>query len=130
MASKRGRIEPRPGAYERGYDKKWIRAADSFRWRNPYCVGCAAVYGVKRPATVVDHIVPHKGDQRLFWDPSNWQSSCNWHHSSIKRELERRYFLRQISASDLRLTSEIAQQLTRERYKPTIGLDGFAIAGS
>ncbi len=25
-------------------------------------------------ATVVDHIVPHKGDQQLFWDTRNWQS--------------------------------------------------------
>lgn len=27
-------------------------------------------------ANCVDHIVPHKGDQVLFWDKKNWQSSC------------------------------------------------------
>jgi predicted ATPase len=23
-------------------------------------------------ATVVDHVMPHRGDQRLFWDEANW----------------------------------------------------------
>ena len=27
-------------------------------------------------ATVVDHIIPHKGDQKLFWDTRNWQPLC------------------------------------------------------
>ena len=31
-------------------------------------------------ATVVDHIVPHRGDQKLFWDQSNWQALCKRHH--------------------------------------------------
>ena len=34
------------------------------------------------PATVVDHIKPHHGDQRLFWDVGNWQSLCKAHHDS------------------------------------------------
>jgi 5-methylcytosine-specific restriction protein A len=25
---------------------------------------------------MTDHIVAHKGDMRLFWDPKNWQSLC------------------------------------------------------
>ncbi len=25
-------------------------------------------------ATVVDHKIPHKGDQTLFWDSDNWQA--------------------------------------------------------
>jgi 5-methylcytosine-specific restriction protein A len=25
-------------------------------------------------ATVVDHILPHRGDRVLFWDRSNWQA--------------------------------------------------------
>ena len=32
------------------------------------------------PATVVDHIVPHRGDKKLFWDQSNWQPLCKEHH--------------------------------------------------
>lgn len=28
------------------------------------------------PSAVVDHVVAHKGDMRLFWDRSNWQPLC------------------------------------------------------
>ena len=31
-------------------------------------------------ATVVDHIKPHRGDQKLFWDQNNWQPLCKEHH--------------------------------------------------
>ena len=24
----------------------------------------------------VDHIIPHRGDQKLFWDRNNWQALC------------------------------------------------------
>ena len=33
-------------------------------------------------ATVVDHIVPHKGDYDRFYDVSNWQSLCRYHHNA------------------------------------------------
>jgi 5-methylcytosine-specific restriction protein A len=33
-------------------------------------------------ATEVDHKVPHRGDQDLFWDTSNWQSLCKPCHSA------------------------------------------------
>jgi 5-methylcytosine-specific restriction endonuclease McrA len=39
-------------------------------------------------ATVVDHIVPHKGDQALFWDHANWQSLCKRCHDSLKQKQE------------------------------------------
>ncbi|WP_233882799.1 HNH endonuclease [Brevibacillus laterosporus] len=32
-------------------------------------------------ATVVDHIVPHKGDKTLFWDRKNWQPLCEQCHN-------------------------------------------------
>ncbi len=37
--------------------------------------------GKVKLATEVDHIIPHKGDMSLFWDPSNWQSLCHACHS-------------------------------------------------
>lgn len=31
-----------------------------------------------------DHIIPHRGDMRLFWDESNWQALCeSWHDHKI-----------------------------------------------
>ena len=31
-------------------------------------------------ATVVDHIVPHKGNEAFMWDESNYQSLCKTCH--------------------------------------------------
>jgi 5-methylcytosine-specific restriction endonuclease McrA len=45
--------------------------------------------GGTTPATVVDHVVPHRGDQRLFWDERNWQPLCTRHHNRDKQRLER-----------------------------------------
>jgi len=41
------------------------------------------------PATVVDHIIPHRGDQKLFWDTANWQALCKPHHDRDKQREER-----------------------------------------
>ena len=40
-------------------------------------------------AQVVDHRVPHRGDQALFWNRSNWQPLCKSHHSSAKQVEEK-----------------------------------------
>ena len=29
---------------------------------------------------LLDHIIPHRGDQRLFWDQTNWESLCKGCH--------------------------------------------------
>lgn len=59
------------------------------RWRrlrlivlrdNPLCVHCTQA-GLVTQATEVDHIVPHKGDERLFWDVENLQGLCKPCHS-------------------------------------------------
>lgn len=41
-----------------------------------HCVWSVRKVGRLTQATVVDHIVPHRGDQKLFWDESNWQPLC------------------------------------------------------
>jgi hypothetical protein len=46
-----------------------------FLARRPLCVACMEWSRVT-PARVVDHVVPHRGDTRLFWDESNWQALC------------------------------------------------------
>lgn len=72
---------------ERGYDSRWRKAREIFLRSNPLCVMCE-VEGRAEAATVVDHITPHKGDQALFWDQSNWQPLCKLHHDSDKKVLE------------------------------------------
>jgi 5-methylcytosine-specific restriction protein A len=68
-------------AAQRGYNAAWRRARLAFLREHPWCVMCEQE-GRLRPAEVVDHIVPHKGDWRLFWDQSNWQALCKHHHDS------------------------------------------------
>ncbi|WP_089970849.1 HNH endonuclease [Lihuaxuella thermophila] len=65
----------RPTPAQLGYDREWAKARQRFLKANPYCVVC----GDK--ATVVDHIVPHKGDRYLFWQASNWAPMCWSCHS-------------------------------------------------
>ncbi|MFA5387699.1 MAG: HNH endonuclease signature motif containing protein, partial [Candidatus Paceibacterota bacterium] len=65
----------RPDAQARGYGSRWRKEAKAFLKRNPWCVHCLAV-GLRVQSEQVDHIRPHKGNQRLFWDKSNWQALC------------------------------------------------------
>ena len=37
-------------------------------WHSIRCAPPAEAQGRVVPATVVDHVVPHRGDQKLFWD--------------------------------------------------------------
>lgn len=83
--------DTRPSARERGYGAAWDRARAGFLRLHPHCAECAKEGLIVR-ATVVDHVVPHRGDQRLFWDSGNWQSLCTNHHSSDKQHREKRGF--------------------------------------
>ena len=48
---------------------------------HPLCALCQRD-GRVMPAAVVDHITPHRGDQTLFWDESNWQPLCKRCHDA------------------------------------------------
>lgn len=65
---------------QRGYGGKWQRARLGFLFKNPICETCKAK-GIVTEATVVDHVIPHRGDQKLFWDTSNWSAKCKPCHS-------------------------------------------------
>jgi 5-methylcytosine-specific restriction endonuclease McrA len=39
-------------------------------------------------ASVVDHKIPHRGDQVLFWSEDNWQPLCKRCHDSVKQTEE------------------------------------------
>ena len=42
---------------------------------HPFCEECLK-QGKYTKATVVDHVVPHRDDPKLFWDENNWQALC------------------------------------------------------
>lgn len=76
--------QERPNSYQRGYNSRWRKERKLFIERNPMCKICLED-GRVTMATVVDHIKPHKGDQRLFWDQNNWQALCETCHNRKTR---------------------------------------------
>lgn len=76
----------RRSAYRRGYTHVWQRESRLFLAEHPWCAlkgdGCDIV------ATVVDHIIPHKGDMERFWNRANWQPLCKHCHDAHKQRIE------------------------------------------
>jgi 5-methylcytosine-specific restriction endonuclease McrA len=58
------------------YDWRWQQASRRHREANPVCLYCERE-GRTTAATCVDHVIPHRGNYELFWDESNWASSCD-----------------------------------------------------
>jgi 5-methylcytosine-specific restriction protein A len=76
----------RPSAAARGYGWRWRKVSKRFLRANPLCAECDR-HNKVRAAEVVDHIVPHRGDKKLFWDKGNWQSLCvPCHNAKSARE--------------------------------------------
>ena len=74
---------------ERGYGYAWQKARARFLQAHPLCVMCQDMKPSRvTAAEVVDHIIPHKGDQTLFWDEANWQPLCKQCHDSVKQREE------------------------------------------
>lgn len=76
-------------ATSRGYGTAWRKFRTVWLMDNPLCAYCLKL-GKVTPATVVDHIVPHRGDMALFWQAGNHQSLCKRCHDSTKRREENR----------------------------------------
>ena len=69
------------------YDQQaWRRARKAFLRDHPLCSVCERD-GITKLAAVVDHIRPHRGDERLFWDATNWAALCA-HHHGVKTQAE------------------------------------------
>lgn len=75
----------RPTANQRGYDGKWRKERAAYLLQHPTCQHCH-----ERPATVVHHKIPHKGDRKLFWRRSNWMPACQPCHDGPLQSQERR----------------------------------------
>lgn len=85
----RQKDQKRGTAAQRGYDGRWRRERQEFlratvlrqRLREyPCCETCLA-NGKITQATVVDHIIPHRGNYELMWDRENWAALCGSCHN-------------------------------------------------
>jgi 5-methylcytosine-specific restriction protein A len=76
-------------AYRAWYKlKAWQDARRLQLSKSPLCVHCKTL-GRIAPATVVNHITPHKGDWTLFISSSNHESTCKPCHDSHIQSFER-----------------------------------------
>ncbi|AGL03635.1 restriction endonuclease [Desulfoscipio gibsoniae DSM 7213] len=65
---------------------RWQRLRKKVLLEHPLCVECER-QGRITPATIVDHVKPHKGNLNLFWDENNLQALCkNCHDSKTTKE--------------------------------------------
>lgn len=79
-AHTRAKQRERDTAHERGYSYKWHQFRTQYLKENPLCLECLKA-GLSTPATEVDHITPHNGNERLMWGEENLQPLCKRHHS-------------------------------------------------
>jgi len=69
----------RGSSTQRGYGRRWGRRRARYLREHPLCVICLEEERTTA-ATIVDHVIPPRGDPELFWDENNWQSLCKFHH--------------------------------------------------
>jgi len=101
---RRDRRSPEAQQYRRLYKtSRWQKLREQQLRHHPLCLMCQA-RGEVTPATVADHVTPHRGDKRLFFHGA-LQSLCASCHSSAKQAEERR------------------------GYSTEIGLDGWPVDG-
>ncbi len=74
------RIGQRENSNKRGYGWRWQKYRIGFLKKNPLCVHCKE-NDVITTATDVDHKIPAKPSEPLFWDKSNHQGLCHSCHS-------------------------------------------------
>jgi 5-methylcytosine-specific restriction enzyme A len=77
----------RPDTY-RNDGGRWAKARAGHLAHEPFCRQCKKAGRTVR-ATIVDHIVPHRGDMKLFWARNNWQSLCTTCGNGDKQRQER-----------------------------------------
>jgi 5-methylcytosine-specific restriction protein A len=75
--------------------ERWYNSA---RWRHPvygmrarvlreqpFCAGPGCTRALVDGNADVDHVIPHRGDPRLFWSRSNLQGLCHRCHAAKTR---------------------------------------------
>jgi 5-methylcytosine-specific restriction enzyme A len=81
--------------HQRWYDSaRWRRKSKAWLKLEPLCAMCKAK-GMVTAATVADHVVAHRGNERLFWD-GELQALCRRCHSGTKQQLETKGFSKEI----------------------------------
>ncbi|MNR97624.1 hypothetical protein D3C72_288080 [compost metagenome] len=100
------RRSPEAIAYRRLYKTAMWRSRRMHQLADePLCRTCKAAGRITN-ATIADHIIPHRGDERLFFE-GELQSLCD--------------------QEPWRCHSKIKQRAERLGYSPAVGADGFPL---
>lgn len=74
--------------------RRWYKTArwhalrlEVFRRDLFQCRACGRIEG-NTSQLVCDHVQPHRGSERLFWDEANLQTLCKPCHDTVKRREE------------------------------------------
>lgn len=82
----------RGSARQRGYTGRWDKASKTFIARHPLCRYCeVGAYGPARvaPASLTDHLYPHRTFDGVFWLTRLWVPCCTDCHAA-KQATERK----------------------------------------
>lgn len=74
---------------------RWDKLSRRYRRHHPLCTFCKREGRISL-ATVVDHIVPHRGNRELLFDMNNLQGLCTPCHNSTKQIEDIRGYNKQI----------------------------------
>jgi 5-methylcytosine-specific restriction enzyme A len=88
-AVERAADERRGSARARGYTGRWDKARRTFLAAHPLCEYCA-VDDRPEPATLVDHLYPHRTYPGTFWRTDLWVACCAGCHAGMKQSVETR----------------------------------------
>lgn len=93
-ASQRDEVERNSSAPWRAWYKtyRWQKLREVILLRDNYtCQVTGVVLSGKHPepnSAVIDHIQPHRGNEKLFWGPDNLQAVSKEYHDSPKQKEE------------------------------------------
>lgn len=81
--------------------KRWLVMRAEQLTAEPLCRMCLDI-GRETPANTADHMIPHRGNEDLFWN-GELQSLCSTCHSSHKQAQEHGHLVRGCDASGMPL---------------------------
>lgn len=67
------------------YEGEWREYSKEFLKENPTCYACG------QRSEAVDHVVAHKGDEKLFWKLDNFLPLCHRCHNTITAFFDRHF---------------------------------------
>lgn len=76
--------EQQPSLYN---NRRWWKKRSAFLRANPLCVDCMR-QGKTVASVIADHVIPHRGDEALFWN-GELQALCKLCHDSHKQRMEK-----------------------------------------